>query len=192
MSKLDQMLSDIGVSETASLARNSWQPIQKGVIDIRIAVDGTWYHEGRAFQRAALTKLFATVLRKEDNSFYLVTPAEKLLIQVDDAPFVATLVEQIDDDGRTALIFSTNLGERIVADAQHPIRVEFDPESSEPRPYIHVRGGLEALIGRNAFFELLNMAEESERDGKTYLTITSMGTEFVLGSVDENQPETHK
>jgi hypothetical protein len=185
MSELDQLLSDIEAAEFDSPARKNWQPKHKGSIDIRIAVDGTWYHEGRAFQRAALTKLFATVLRKEDDDYFLVTPAEKLSIQVDDAPFVATMVEQIDDTEHTALVFTTNLGERIVADAQHPLRVEIDSDSNEPRPYIHVRNGLEALIGRNAFFELVNMATERERDGKLFLTITSMGAEFILGRADE-------
>jgi len=186
MSELDRLLSDIEVAESNSLARKNWQPKQTGAIDIRIAVDGTWYHDGRAFQRAALVKLFATVLCKEDNDYYLLTPAEKLSIQVEDAPFIATLVEQIDDSGRSALVFTTNLGEKIIADEQHPIRVEINPQSSEPRPYVHVRDGLEALIGRNAFFEVLNLAELNEQDGKKYLTITSMGTEFNLGCADEN------
>jgi hypothetical protein len=184
MTELDQLLSNIEAAELNSLARKSWHPEYEGSIDIRIAVDGTWFHEGRAFKRAALCKLFAAVLRKEDDSYYLMTPAEKLSIQVDDAPFVATMVEHINDSGRSALVFTTNLGERIVADAQHAIRVEIDPGSNEPRPYVHVRDGLEALIGRNAFFEMLNLAEESEQDGKKYLTITSMGTEFNLGCAD--------
>lgn len=186
MTELDQLLSSIEAAELNSLARKNWHPEHEGSIDIRIAVDGTWFHEGRAFKRAALCKLFANVLRKEDDKYYLMTPAEKLSIRVDDVPFVATMVEHIDDSGRSALVFTTNLGERIVADAEHAIRVEIDPGSYEPRPYIHVRDGLEALIGRNAFFELVNMAEESETDGKKYLIITSMGAEFALGCTDEN------
>jgi hypothetical protein len=185
MSELDQLLTDIEQAETTSLARKDWQPKHKGTIDIRIAVDGTWYHEGRAFQRAALTRLFATVLRKENNDYYLLTPAEKLSIRVDDAPFVATVVEQLGDKNNQALVFTTNLGERIVADEQHPIRVEFDSVSNQPRPYIHVRDGLEALIGRTAFYELVNMAVEREHDGKIFLTINSMGVEFILGRADE-------
>jgi len=129
--------------------------------------------------------LFATVLRRENNDYYLLTPAEKLSIQVDDAPFVATMVEQINDGGHTALVFTTNLGDRIVADEQHPIRVEIDPQSGEPRPYIHFRDGLEALISRNAFFELANLAELSQRDGCSYLVINSMGVDFNLGRADE-------
>ena len=149
-------------------------------------MDGTWYHEGRAFQRPALTKLFASVLRREDDDYFLLTPAEKLSIQVDDAPFVATLVEQVDDGENRALVFTTNLGERIVADQQHAIRVDIDSDSDLPRPYIHVRDGLEALIGRSAFFELVNMANTQQREGKLFFTITSMGTEFILGRADED------
>lgn len=185
MSELDQLLSDIEAAEFNSLSRKNWQPKHQGSIDIRIAVDGTWYHEGRAFQREALTKLFATVLRKEDDDYFLLTPGEKLSIQVDDAPFVATMVEQVDDGENQALVFTTNLGQRIVADEQHSIRVEIDSGSNQPRPYIHVRDGLEALIGRNAFFELVNMADTQQRDGKLFFTITSMGTEFILGRADE-------
>lgn len=185
MSKLDQLLSDIEAAESTSLVRKKWQPKHQGSIDIRIAADGTWYHEGRAFQRPALTKLFATVLRKENDEYFLLTPGEKLSIQVDDAPFVATMVEQVDDSENQALVFTTNLGQRIVADEQHSIRVEIDSDSNQPRPYIHVRDGLEALIGRNAFFELVSMADTQQRDGKLFFTITSMGTEFILGCADE-------
>ena len=186
MSELDQLLSEIQQAESNSQAQKNWQPGNTGAIDIRIAVDGTWYHEDRVFQRASMTRLFASVLHREDNQYYLLTPVEKLSIRVDDAPFVATMVEQIPDGENNALVFTTNLGERIVADADHPIRVEIDPVSNEPRPYIHVRDGLEALIGRNAFFELVNMASTTELDGNQYLTITSMGTDFILGRADEN------
>ena len=184
MSELDQLLNEIEQAESASQERKNWQPEQTGSIDIRIAVDGSWYHEGRVFQRPALVKLFASILRREEGSYYLVTPVEKLSIQVDDAPFVATMMEPVVDNGQQALIFTTNLGERIVADNQHPVRVEIDPVSHEPRPYILVRDQLEALIGRNAFYDLLNLAEESERDGKHFLTVSSMGAEFVLGCTD--------
>jgi len=185
MSELDQLLDEIERSESARHERKNWQPEREGSIDIRVAVDGDWYHEGRIFQRPALVKMFASVLRKEEGGYYLVTPAEKLSIQVDDAPFVATMVEQVIDNGQQAMIFTTNLDERVVADHRHPIRVEIDPLSEQPRPYILVRDQLEALIGRNAFYDLLNLAEESTVDGKHFLTIRSMGTEFVLGCTDK-------
>jgi len=184
MSGLDQLLKEIEQAESDSRKLKNWQPEHEGSIDIRIAVDGNWYHEGRVFQRPALVKLFASVLRKEESGYYLVTPVEKLSIRVDDAPFVATMVERVCDNDQQALVFTTNLDERVVADDQHPIRVELDPLNQEPRPYILVRDQLDALIGRNAFYDLLNLAEESTLDGKHFLTISSMGTEFILGCTD--------
>jgi len=184
MSELDKLLDEIEQAESASHKRKNWQPEHQGSIDIRIAVDGNWYHEGRVIQRPALVKLFASVLRKEESGYYLVTPAEKLSIQVDDAPFVATMIERVIDNGQQALVFTTNLDERVVVDHRHPIRVEIDPLSDQPRPYVLVRDQLQALIGRNAFYDLLNLAEESRVDGKHFLTTSSMGTEFVLGCTD--------
>jgi len=104
---------------------------------------------------------------------------------VEDAPFIANLVERVEDDGETAIIFTTNIGERIVVDADHAIRVDIDADTREPRPYVHFRDGLEALINRSAFFDLLNLAHENTRDGGRYLAVTSMGQEFELGSTDE-------
>jgi len=184
MPDLDQLLNEIKQAGSASQKLKNWQPEQQGSIDIRIAVDGNWYHEGRVFKRPALVKLFASVLRKEESGYYLVTPIEKLSIEVDDAPFVATMVERVIDNDQQALVFTTNLDERVVADNRHPIRVDIDPLNHEPRPYILVRDQLEALIGRNAFYDLLNLAEESSVDGKHFLTIGSMGTEFILGCTD--------
>lgn len=183
MSELTQILHDIEQAEFSNLERKDWQPRHNGEIDIRIASDGAWYHEGRAFQRASLTKLFASVLRKEGDQYFLLTPAEKLSIHVEDAPFVASMLEVFDENGQQALVFTTNLGDKIVADKQHPIRVDVDGRNGEPRPYIHFHDGLEALISRTAFFDLANLAVTIERDGRSYLTISSMGTEFELGEL---------
>ena len=185
MSELNQLLRDIELAESSSLARKDWQPRHSGVIDIRIASDGTWYHEGRAFKRESLARLFASVLRKQDDEYFLLTPAEKFSICVDDAPFVATMLEIFCEDGQRALVFTTNLGDKIIADSEHPIRVEIDEATREPRPYIHFRDGLEALIGRAAFFDLANASKISERDGRRRLTISSMGAQFDLGCPDE-------
>ncbi|MCP3868410.1 MAG: DUF1285 domain-containing protein [Gammaproteobacteria bacterium] len=186
MSRLDQVLRDIKTADDASKAKLEWNPGYQGSIDIRIAVDGSWYHDGRQFQRDALTKLFASVLRREGENYYLVTPTEKLQIQVDDAPFVATLVEQEEEsEDRTAIVFETNIGEQVVVDRHHPIRVEFKADTGEPRPYVHVRAGLEALISRSAFYDLLGMAEEIQRNQQSFLVVTSMGERFELGRSDE-------
>ena len=185
MSELQQILAEIKSSEDSSAARKRWNPNHQGQIDIRIATDGSWYHDGRKFQRPALVKLFAGVLRREDSGYYLVTPVEKLRIEVEDAPFTANLVERIDDNGDQAIVFTTNVGDRIVLDPNHALRIEIDVQTGEPRPYVHVRDGLEALIGRGAFYDLINLAEERERDGKNCLVVTSLGREFELGSIDE-------
>ncbi len=185
MPDLEQLLADIRSSETSIAARRDWNPGYQGEIDIRIAADGSWYHEGRRFQRDSLVKLFAGILRRERDDYFLVTPAEKLRIEVEDAPFVATLVEQIEDRGQQAIVFTTNIGERVVADRDHPIRVEVDVQTGEPRPYVHLHDGLEALISRSAFFDLANLAEERERDGSSYLYVTSLGQAFELGTTDE-------
>jgi hypothetical protein len=185
MPELEQILADIKASETSIAARRDWNPSHQGEIDIRIAADGSWYHQGRRFQRDSLVKLFAGILRREQDDYFLVTPAEKLRIEVEDAPFVATLVEQIEDKGQQALVFTTNIGERVVVDSDHPIRVEIDTKSGEPRPYVHLHDGLEALISRHAFFDLANLAEERERDGSRYLCVTSLDQSFELGSTDE-------
>ena len=185
MSGLDQILADIKASETGSASRREWNPPCQGEIDIRIAADGSWFHQQRRFQRDSLVKLFASILRCENKEYFLVTPAEKLRIEVEDAPFIATLVESIEDNGQQALVFTTNIGERIVADREHAIRVEIDAGTKMPRPYIHVREGLDALISRSAFYDLLNLAQEKERDGAGYLSVASLGEEFELGSIDE-------
>ena len=104
---------------------------------------------------------------------------------MEDAPFIATLVECIEDNGRQAIVFTTNIGERIVADHEHAIRVEIDTDTGSPRPYVHIREGLDALISRSAFYDLLNLAQEKDRDGAGYLSVTSLGEEFELGSTDE-------
>jgi hypothetical protein len=185
MSELDQILADIKAGEASSATRRDWNPHCQGEIDIRIAVDGSWFHQQRRFRRDSLVKLFAGILRREDEEYFLVTPAEKLRIEVEDAPFVATLVESVEDNGRQAIVFTTNIGERVVADREHAIRVEIDAATKTPRPYVHVRAGLDALISRSAFYDLLNLAQVKERDGAGYLCVTSLGEEFELGSTDE-------
>jgi uncharacterized protein len=184
MSELDQILSDIQSVAATKALRRQWQPAQRGEIDIRIAANGDWYHEGRRFQRAAMVKLFAGILRREDDSYYLVTPVEKLAIQVEDAPFIATLVETIANGDGQAIVFTTNIGERIVLDDEHGLRIDIDAATGTPRPYLQLHDGLEALISRSAFYDLLNMAFEKESDAGTCLAVVSMGQEFELGSIE--------
>ena len=153
-----------------------WQPSRVGSIDIRIRANGDWYHEGDLIKRFAIARLFATVLRLDDGEFYLVTPAEKLRIRVDDAPFVATDMETVGEGGARRILFTTNVGDTVVADASHPIVVE--ERDRAPRPYVEVRHGLRALITRSVFYRLVALADQAA-DGE--VSIASDGAKFVLG-----------
>ena len=150
-----------------------WNPPNCGEIDIVIRRDGLWFHEGTPIGREALVRLFSTVLRKDDDGIYLVTPVEKLKITVEDAPFIAV---RVDRDGE-ALRFTTNVGDEVEAGPDNPIRVEMCEATGEPRPYLHVRRGLEALIARPVFYELVEMAQE--RDGA--MQVSSNGAWFTVG-----------
>lgn len=135
-----------------------WNPSHCGDIDIRIARDGTWYHEGTPFARRELVRLFSTILRKDPDGFHLVTPGEKMRIRVDDAPFTAVILAVEGEGRKQRLIFTTNVGDETVAGPGNPIRVETNPQTGEPAPYVHVRRGLEALIARSVFYQLADLA----------------------------------
>jgi hypothetical protein len=151
-------------------------------IDIRIARDGTWYHEGGAIRRKPLVKLFASVLRREaDGAYYLVTPAERRRIAVEDAPFVAVEVTAEGEGASQILSFRTNVDDVVAAGPEHPIRVVFDAGTGEPSPYVHVRDGLEALIARPVYYELVGLGRLAEVEGCQVLGVDSGGAFFVLG-----------
>ncbi|MFN4088740.1 MAG: DUF1285 domain-containing protein, partial [Alphaproteobacteria bacterium] len=117
--------------------------------DMRIARDGTWYHEGTPFTRLALVRLFSTVLRRTDTGGYmLATPVERVSIEVEDAPFVAVEMVVEGDGAERRLRFRTNIDEWVTLDAEHPLRVVDDPQTGEPSPYILLREGIEALVAR--------------------------------------------
>jgi hypothetical protein len=162
-----------------------WNPDFCGDIDMRIARDGTWYYMGTPITRQRMVKLFSTILRRDaDGKTYMVTPVEKIGITVDDAPFVAVSVDSLGVGKNEALHFTTNVGESVIAGPDHPIRVEIDKTTDEPRPYIHVRGRLEALIGRAPFYEMVGHAFETEIEGKAYLAVKSMGEIFPIGPLE--------
>jgi uncharacterized protein len=132
---------------------------------MRIAADGSWFYLGTPIGRPAMVKLFASILRREaDGSYVLVTPVEKVGITVDDAPFLA--VELISEgEGRVrAMGFRLNTDDMVMVDAAHPIRVAIDPVTQTPRPYVMVRGGMEALINRAVFYELVALADSETSD----------------------------
>jgi hypothetical protein len=156
----------------------AWNPAHCGDIDIRIARDGTWFHQGTPIGRKELVRLFSRILRKDGDDYVLVTPAEKMRIIVDDVPFMAVLMETRGTGRDQRLTFITNVGDEAVAGRDNPIRVETDPVSHEPSPYVHVRGGLEARIARAVFYQLADLAVPGE-DGM--LGVWSGGTFFPIG-----------
>ena len=155
-----------------------WNPPHCGEIDIRIAADGTWFHTGTPIGRRELVRLFSTILRKDADGFCLVTPVEKMRIRVDDAPFVAVLLAHEGEGPSQRLIFTTNVGDDVAAGAENKIRVETDPQTGEPAPYIHVRKGLEAKIARAVFYQMADMASP---DAGGMLGVWSNGIFFPLG-----------
>ncbi len=159
-----------------------WHPSHCGEIDIVIRANGQWIHEGSPIGREALVRLFSTVLRLDPDGYHLVTPGEKMRITVEDAPFVAVSVQRTTDERGPVLRFITNVGDEVDADAEHPIRVEIAPETGEPRPYVMVRRGLEALIARPVFYELVDMADE--RGDEAVLGVESGGARFELGRAE--------
>ena len=154
-----------------------WNPVHCGEIDIVIKRDGLWFHEGTPIGREALVRLFSTVLRKDPEGYVLVTPVEKLAITVEDAPFVAVRVDRIGE----ALTFLTNVGDVVEAGADNPIRVEMNDVTGEPRPYVHVRRGLEALIARPVFYELAEMATLRDTPQGPMMGVSSNGAWFAIG-----------
>ena len=156
----------------------TWDPDFCGHSAMRIARDGTWFHEGAPIDRPAMVRLFSTVLRREaDGSYALVTPVEKLTIDVEDAPFIAVEVKS-DGEGRDRRIaFRLNTGDLVTVDARHNVR--FEQRNGSPHPYLHVRAGLEALIARPVYYELaeLALAENNDPPGLwsngTFLALTA-------------------
>ena len=162
-----------------------WNPPHCGHIDMRIARDGTWFYMGTPIGRPELVKLFSTILRKDDDRFVLVTPVEKVGITVDDAPYVAVDFETSGTGADQVLTFETNLGDVAVAGADHPIRVERDPDTGEPSPYILVRARLEALIDRKSFYRLVDVGTHHEIDGASWFGLWSGGQFFPIIPSDE-------
>lgn len=141
---------------------HKWNPAFCGDLDMRIARDGTWFYLGTPIGRPELVRLFSTILKREGDSYFLVTPGEKVGITVDDAPFVAVDFEAGGAGEGQNLLFETNVGDKVLAGPENPIRVVRDPDSGEPSPYVMVRDGLEALIDRKSFYRLVEIGARQD------------------------------
>ncbi len=178
-SDLEQMLAALkaqaGTGDRARPPVDQWNPVYCGAAGFAILRDGSWLHEGTRITRESMVKLFASILRKdEDGETYLVTPVEKILVRVADAPFLAVRVDSHGAGRDQVLAFTTNVGDVVTAGAANPLRVTY--AGDEPRPYVLVRGRLEARILRAPFYELVEWAEK--REGR--LGVWSGGAWFEL------------
>lgn len=160
---------------------HTWNPPFCGDLDMRIARDGTWFYLGTPIGRFELVRLFSSILRKDGDDYFLVTPVEKVGITVDDAPFVAVDFTAEGSGEAQVLTFHTHVGDTAVAGPDHPIRVTRDPETGEPSPYVLVRANLEALIDRKSFYRLVDIG--THHDG--WFGLWSSGEFFRIIPSDE-------
>lgn len=164
-----------------------WDPPFCGNIDIRITGDGTWYYLSSPIGRLALVRLFASILKREGDRYFLVTPVEKCGIQVDDAPFLAVELVVAQSERGPALHFRTNVDDWVACGADHPLRFEPESETGGLKPYLHVRRGLWAKVTRSLFYELVELGVEREVCGERMFGIASHGEFFPMAKADSLQ-----
>jgi len=194
MKALDQYLkSAAGTREGRAIPPlEKWHPEQVDDMDLVIKANGEWWHEGGQMTRESLVSLFATILWKEENNgvaeYFLKTPVQKLRIQVEDAPLLINDVGIVDEANNSWLEFTTTTGDVVRLDDEHPITLRAysldgttdDQSDVQVRPYMPVRNGLTALIGRNVFYHLTEIGELTEQKGETILTLQSGGRSYEL------------
>jgi hypothetical protein len=161
-----------------------WNPPFCGDLDMRIASDGTWYYLKTPIGRPALVKLFASVLKREGDKYFLVTPVEKCGIIVDDAPFLAVELKVEKAPGGRILHFRTNVDDWVACGAEHALRFVPEPMTGGLKPYLHVRRDLWAKVTRALFYDLVELGEEREIDGQEMFGIASMGEFYVMAPAD--------
>lgn len=172
---------------TASLSKRShglppverWNPPFCGDIDMRIAADGTWYYQKTPIGRPALVQLFAGILRREDNKYFLVTPVEKVGLVVEEVPFLAVELCVAHDERGHVLNFRTNVDDWVAAGPGHALRFEVTATGGL-KPYLHVRRELWAKVTRALFYDLVELGEEREQNGKTMFGVVSSGEFFAM------------
>ena len=159
----DSLVASVTATKTRGMPPlETWNPPFCGDLDMQIKRDGTWFYQGTPIGRPGLVKLFASILWREDDNYYLVTPVEKVGITVEDAPFVAVDFKATGDGATQELTFNTNLDDTALAGPANPIRVLRDPETGEPAPYVLIRRNLEALIDRTSFYRLVDLGVHHE------------------------------
>jgi hypothetical protein len=173
---------------TASLPRekgrlppvDKWNPPFCGDIDMKIAADGTWFYQKTPIGRPALVQLFASILKREGDSYFLVTPVEKVGVTVVDAPFLAVELRHARNDRGQLLAFRTNVDDWVEAGPGHALKFVPEPETGGLKPYLHVRRDLWAKVTRALFYDLVELGEEREVGGKQMFGVVSNGEFFAM------------
>jgi hypothetical protein len=163
---------------------DTWNPPFCGDLDMRVAADGTWFYLGTPIGRPAMVRLFASVLKREGDRYFLVTPVEKVGIGVDDAPFLAVEMEVDGGGAERALVFRTNVDDVVRCDREHPLRFEPEKDTGGIRPYLHVRRGLWARLTRALYLDLVEIGEECEVGGRRMFGVTSAGEFFAIAPAE--------
>ena len=161
-----------------------WNPPFCGDLDMRIAADGTWHYLGTPIGRPAMVRLFASVLKREGDRYFLVTPVEKVGIKVDDAPFLAVAMEREGAGKDRTLLFRTNVDDVVRCDADHALRFEPEKGTGGVKPYLHVRRDLWALVTRALFFDLVALGDVRKLDGREQFGIVSAGAFFPMAPAE--------
>lgn len=162
-----------------------WNPPYCGDLDLRIAPDGTWFYLKTPIGRPALVKLFASVLKREGERYFLVTPVEKCGITVDDAPFLAVEMRVEEAAAGRTLHFRTNVDDWVVCGRDHALRFEAERDTGGMKPYLHVRRGLWAKVTRTLFYDLVGLGEVREIGGERMFGVASGGEFFVMAPADD-------
>jgi uncharacterized protein len=157
-----------------------WNPAYCGDIDMRIAADGSWFYQGTPIGRPALVKLFASILKREGERYFLVTPVEKCGIVVDDAPFMAVELQIDEDAAGRRLRFRTNVDDWVACGPDHPLRFAPETETGGLKPYIHIRRDLWAKVTRAIFYDLVDLGEAREIDGTLIFGVASSGQFYAM------------
>ena len=178
LQRIETSMNKIKVQSEAPV--DSWNPTFCGDLDIRIAKDGSWFYEGSKINRINLVKLFSSILKKEGEKYFLVTPMEKIGITVDAAPFVANSLDYLGKARAQKISFTTNVGETFGLDYDHPMRIEYKPKTNEPIPYVVVKRNLEALIDRKSFYRLINLGSVENYKGKKWFGVWSNNSFFPV------------
>jgi uncharacterized protein len=182
---LDNLFADLIALQSNSVTKlppvHLWNPKNSGDMDIRIDREGRWIHEGGEIKRPALVKLFSSILKLENNQYFLVTPVEKWKISVEVALFFITQVTRVVRNDQQAISCMTLNDETIILNEDHPLIIKYESLSDEPTPLVKVRGNLWALVSRSAFYQLVAWGENPSGNEDNAVYLTSMGRQFLLG-----------